>query len=150
MTTSRLALLLTLLLLGGCAGSRREILPMTVTLARAGGFSGLEERFVVHSSHRVQKFAKFPNTGEVIKADTTLPGYEIDSLFAHVDRNFERLAAIEFNESGNMTTTLVLERGQQRHTLRWPNLEPPTPGYSVLDSVYEYMADIPARLRIQP
>jgi hypothetical protein len=147
-------LLLSLLLLTACASSKVEDKgPASITLVRAGGFSGLEDRYMIERNGHAIKTMKFPKEEERRVIDTMLPMSIVNPIFSFVDRNIDSLKAIHFDKTGNMTTTLVLTastasldsrdtRGPISHIIRWPNLEPPILATNKLDSMYTLVQPI--------
>ncbi|HET6513402.1 MAG TPA: hypothetical protein VFH43_14520 [Candidatus Kapabacteria bacterium] len=136
-------LLLSLLLgLASCASSKADRSPSAVTLIRAGGFSGLENRFRIEANGHATKSMRFPKQDEKTVADTMLSANTVAPIFSYLDRNLDTLLTLKLDETGNMTTTLILHYGAQSHMLRWPNLEPPILATKKLDSLYNYVAPV--------
>lgn len=115
---------------------------MSVTFIRAGGFSGLEDRYTIASNGHTIKTMRFPNQEERAVADTTLSSDQVAPIFSYLDRNMDTLLALKLDESGNMTTTMILQYGKRSHVIRWPNLEPPILSTTKLDSLYELVAPV--------
>jgi hypothetical protein len=125
-----------------CASSKTDKGPASVTLVRAGGFSGLEERYTIESSGHATKTMRWPGKQETTMIDTTLPAGSIAGIFNFLDRNIDSLRAIRNDKAGNMTTTLILLKNTQAHIIRWPNLEPPILSTNKLDSMYALVAPV--------
>lgn len=129
----------------GCAGSRTPRQPASLVLVRAGGFSGLEERYTLDESGQAKKTMRFPGEEEKVTFDATLSRPEVQSIFDYIHRNIDSLRALssEVNTTGNLTTTLILNYGQDSHSMRWPGLEPPVLKSSKLDTLYLLVAPLP-------
>jgi hypothetical protein len=136
------ALFLLLAGLSACASSKADRTPSSIVFSRAGGFSGLEERYTLSESGRMQKIMKFPGRDETLTADTIMQGPMVDTIFRYLERNFDSLRAISHNETGNMTTTLSLTFNNQTHLIRWPNLEPPVLPTKKLDTLYTLVSPV--------
>lgn len=138
----KLLLLVLLLGLSACASSKSDREPMSVTFIRAGGFSGLEDRFKLEANGHATKTMRFPKQDERSVADTTLPLSSVAPIFSFLDRNHDQLLALKLDETGNMTTTMILQYGAKSHVLRWPNLEPPILATNKLDSLYTLVSPL--------
>jgi hypothetical protein len=134
--------LLTFLFIVACASSKADHEPYTITFMRAGGFSGLEEKYVIEENGHARRTMKFPGREETTAADTTFASQMFAPIFSYIDRNIDSLRAIKLDETGNMTTTLILANKNQTHILRWPNLEPPVLATKKLDSLYELITPV--------
>jgi hypothetical protein len=131
---------LLLMIISGCAGSKTERQPASITFVRYGGFSGLEDRYTLDESGRAKKTRRFPDQPERTIVDTTLITPAVRSLFEFVHNNVDSLFAIRYDETGNMTTALTIQYGQNSHTIRWPNLEPPILATKKLDTLYSLVS----------
>jgi hypothetical protein len=149
----KLLLLSLLATLAACASSRQSEGIGSVILTRAGGFSGLEDRYVIERTGHAVKTMRFPKEDERVVIDTVLPMSVVNPIFSFVDRNIDSLRAIHFDKTGNMTTTLILNaaatsldsrdtRGPASYLIRWPNLEPPLLSTNKLDSMYALVAPV--------
>jgi hypothetical protein len=147
-----LSLLLTLSGLGlsACASSKSDREPMSVTFIRAGGFSGLEDRYRLEANGHATKTMRFPKQEEKTVADTMLASTSVAPIFNFLGRNLDSLLALKLDETGNMTTTMILHFGAQSHTLRWPNLEPPILATNKLDSLYALVSPLHEWLSATP
>jgi hypothetical protein len=144
----KLLLLSLLLSLSACASSKTGGGgTSSITLVRAGGFSGLEDKYMIERNGHATKTMRFPKEEERRVTDTTLPLSDVRPIFSFIDRNLDSLRGIRYDETGNMTTTLILTpsmdaassndtRGHVPHIIRWPNLEPPILPTNKLDSLY--------------
>ena len=137
-----LSLFLLLIGLGACASSKISSTPSSITFSRAGGFSGLEERYVIEEAGRIRLIKKFPGRDETVTADTVITGRALTGIFEFVERNIDSLRQIRYNESGNMTTTLSITHNNQTHLIRWPNLEPPILTTKKLDTLYSLVSPV--------
>ena len=136
-------LLLSLFLgLASCASSRSERNSSAITLIRAGGFSGLENRFRIEANGHATKTMRFPKQDEKTVADTMLSANTVAPIFSYIDRNLDSLLTVRLDETGNMTTTVILHYGAQSHVIRWPNLEPPILATKKLDSLYSIVSPV--------
>ena len=137
------ALFLLSIVLGACASSKSTTdTPSSIIFSRAGGLSGLEERYTIEESGRVRKIMKFPGREETVTADTMISASALANIFAYLDRNIDSLRRITSNETGNMTTTLSLTHDAKTHVIRWPNLEPPILATKKLDTLYTLVAPV--------
>lgn len=131
-----LSIALVLALSIGCAGSKPAPAPTTVIFSRAGGFSGLEERYMILPDKRIRKVTHFPEAAERIEVDTLLNHPALDSLHSYLKAHIDELSAMQLNEEGNMTTTVVLSTDHKTSVLKWPNLEPPVGSGPIVDTLY--------------
>jgi hypothetical protein len=134
--------LFSLFLVVSCASSKVDHEPYTITFIRAGGFSGLEERFIIEENGHARKTMRFPGSPETTPADTNFTPQTLAAIFRFVHRNIDSLRTIKLDETGNMTTTLILANKNVMHTIRWPNLEPPVLATKKLDSLYEMITPV--------
>lgn len=148
-----LALLLALLLgFSACASSKHDPAPASITFIRQGGFSGLEDRYTIERNGHATKTMRFPRQEEKRVADTMLAQSTVAPIFSFIDRNLDSLLAIKYDETGNMTTTLILvgaiklssikDEPSSSHIIRWPNLEPPILETKKLDSLYALISPV--------
>jgi hypothetical protein len=149
----KLALLSFLFVLSACASSKQGEGPSSVILVRAGGFSGLEDRYQIDRNGHAIKTMRFPKEEERRVIDTMLPASSVAPIFSFIDRNLDSLYAIRHDKQGNMTTTLIFvpsgdriasndTRGPVPHIIRWANLEPPILPTNKLDSIYMLVAPV--------
>lgn len=138
----KLFLLSLILGLASCASSKSDRSPSAITFIRAGGFSGLEDRFRIEANGHATKTMRFPRQDERTVADTMLGVTTVAPIFRYLDRNLDSLLALKLDEAGNMTTTMILHYGAQSHMLRWPNLEPPILATKKLDSLYHLVSPV--------
>lgn len=146
--TKAFSFLALVLLFSSCAGTRMDRQPASLVLARAGGFSGLEERYSLNEDGKAKKTMRFPGEQEKVTFDGTLSKPEIQALFDYIHRNIDSLRAItsQVNTTGNLTTSLIVNYGEDSHIMRWPGLEPPVLATRKLDTLYMHVAPIPGWL----
>lgn len=136
-----------MLLLGSCAAEKKaESAPsdykFTVTLSRAGGFTGLEERYAVSSDYMGRKAERMPDEALTTVRERPLPKPIVNSLRQFLIRNDSLLRQLQLSGTGNITTTIEFEQGNFFRRYSWPNLDPPVGSPPAIDTLYGRMLGI--------
>lgn len=138
-------LLLLCVLLIGCIGcntsSHKEVSWHTLTLARQGGFSGLEERYQLSSDGVARKYMRFPGGPDSLWATATVDTALFARIAEYTNRHRARLDTLRLHLAGNMTTSITIQRPENAVRISWPNIDPPA-DVPLIDTLYSYLMQV--------
>jgi hypothetical protein len=133
--------LLFLLFIAGCASNT-----FTVTLFRTSEVSGITERYAVDQNAFGTKTVTLGSDSNAVSKRTT---YSIDrqltqSVRGLVTDSLSTFLAIKMSDTGEVTTGLQIDAGNNHEKITWADVDPPKLGTPVLDRLYHIMLHVEA------
>jgi hypothetical protein len=135
--------LLFLLCIAGCASNT-----FTVSLIRTSEVSGITERYSVDQSALGTKTVTLGSDSSAVSNRTT---HSIDrqltqSVRGLVTDSIASLLAIKMSDTGEVTTGIQFDAGNNHQKITWADVDPPKLGTPVLDSLYHIMLHVEAEM----
>jgi hypothetical protein len=113
----------------------------TVTLSRGGGFSGLQEKYEFVDDGSTKKASRLPGEAERVFPSKPVPEM-VEPVRDFLNRHYDVIDTLDFQLTGNMTTSIILKLDDKEPRFSWPNLDPPRLETVVLDSLYQLMLEV--------
>lgn len=115
-----------LIFMGACHSSSREHAAaekdFTVIFGSGGGFTGMAEGYVIHSSGKIEKWSgRYFQRGKIEAIGTVAPEALLPLRQAFATKAFMRWS---HQGTGNMTTRVWCISGMDTTIISWPGLDP--------------------------
>lgn len=138
-------LFISVLLIQACSSTNKlgdnekaELLEYNITLSQGGGFTGERQGYIIDSSGTVNSFSAMPNSA----VKTSIKGKMSIEQIAEVNKLFPSILGTKYNENSNMTTSILLKKGNTEFRYSWGGVEPDKNVPSELSAFYARVINI--------